>query len=142
MHTAPATVLVIEKHPLMRAALVNAIADEPDLTIAAITAEAGETRRIMESLQPQIVLFAIGNPGKDDLEAMLELRKLFPKTSILALTTHEVPGQEQAALAHGASLALAKTALRVDLLQALRVTKTRMEHSVENLSNPQRRDMG
>ena len=123
MHSSPATVLVIEKHPLMRAALVNAIADETDLTIAAIASDAGDTRQIVESLQPQIILFAIGNPGKEDLEAMLDLRERSPKATILALTTQEVPGQDQSALAHGADAVLAKTAPRAELLRTLRGLK-------------------
>ncbi|RPH61005.1 MAG: DNA-binding response regulator, partial [Chloroflexi bacterium] len=34
------SVLVIDSHPMMRAALCAAIADEPDMTIAAVAANA------------------------------------------------------------------------------------------------------
>jgi DNA-binding NarL/FixJ family response regulator len=142
MHSSPATVLVIEKHPLMRAALVNAIADEPDLTIAAIASDAGDTLRIIESLQPEIILFAIGNPGEKDLQSMQELRKHSLNAALLALTTDEILGQDKAALAHGADAVLAKTAPRAELLQALQAMKTRVEPRVEVPSNSQRRDSG
>jgi DNA-binding NarL/FixJ family response regulator len=142
MHTTSATILVIEKHPLMRAAIVNAIADELDLTIAAIAADGGDTLKIIESLQPEIILFAIGNPGEEDLEAMQDLREHSPKAAILALTTHEVPGQDQSALAHGADAVLAKTAPRAELLHALRTMKANMKGSEENMPHVHRRGTG
>lgn len=142
MRTSPATVLVIEKHPLMRAAIVNALADEPDLTIGAIAADGGDTWQIIESLRPEIILFAIGNPGEEDLQTMRELHERSPDSAFLALTTNEVTGQNEAALKHGADAALAKTAPRAELLQTLRVLKANMDLSEENVSHSQRRDSG
>ena len=138
MRTSPATVLVIEKHPLMRAAIVNAIADEPDLTIGAVASDGGDTLKIVESLRPEIILFALGNPGDDDLETMRELHERSPGAAFLALTTSEVPGQNQSALEHGADAVLAKTAPRAELLHTLRVIKANMDHSEENASLSQR----
>lgn len=123
MQTSPATILVIEKHPLMRAAILNAIVDEPDLTIAAITANGQDTLQIIESLRPHIILFAIGNPGDEDLKTLQELHKRAANTAFLALVTSEVPGQDQAALEHGADAALSKTAPRAELLHTLRMMK-------------------
>lgn len=136
MQTSPATILVIEKHPLMRAAIVNAIMDEPDLTITAVAADGGDTLRIVLSLQPQIILFAIGNPGEDDLEAMRVLREHAPKATILALTSNEVPGQKQAALEYGAQAVLTKAAPRTELLQSLRKLRGRsiMDRSESKLA--------
>ena len=145
MQTSPATILVIEKHPLMRAAIVNAIADEPDLTIGAVASNGEDTWQIVENLHPKIILFAIGNPGEEDLETMRELHERSPDAIILALTTNEVPGQNEAALEHGADAVLAKTAPRAELLHTLRVMKANMEHSEENeadASNAQRSEQG
>ena len=142
MQTSHATILVIEKHPLMRAALVNAIVDESDLTIAAVASDTGDIWKIIESLQPHIILFAIGNPGKDDLEALRVLRERAPKTAILAMTTHEILGQDQSALAHGADVVLAKTAPRAELLRSLRMMKASVKCSKENVPHVLRRDTG
>lgn len=138
----PVTVLVIEKHPLMRAAIVSAIADEPDLTIAAIASNGQDTLQIVESLHPGIILYAIGNPGDEDLEAMLELHERSPDIALMALTTIEVPGQDEAALDHGANAVLAKTAPRAELLHALRIMKANTEHNEDKPSDSQRRDAG
>lgn len=125
MQTTPVTILVIEKHLLMRAAIVNAIADEPDLTIGAIASNGLDTLKIVESLHPEIILFAIGNPGEEDLIMMRELHKKFPEPVFLALITSEVPLQNEAALEHGADAVLAKTASRAELLHALRTLNTK-----------------
>jgi DNA-binding NarL/FixJ family response regulator len=117
--------MVIEKHPLMRAAIVNAIADEPDLTIGAIASNGLDTLQIIESLRPEIILFAIGNPGEGDLKMMRELHKKFPELVFLALITSEVSRQSEAALEHGADAVLAKTAPRAELLHTLRTLNTK-----------------
>ena len=131
MPAKPSTVLVIEKHPLMRAAIVNALADEADVTIGAIASNGQDMLQIVESLHPQIILFAIGNPGDEDLETMRELHERSPDAAFLALTSNEVPGQEEAALEHGADAVLAKTAPRAELLHTLRVIKANMDHNEE-----------
>ena len=126
---SPATVLVIERHPLMRAAIVNAIADEADLIIGAVASDGGDTLKIVESLRPEIILFALGNPGDDDLDTMRELHERSPDAALLALTVSELPGQGQAALKCGASAAIVKTASRAELLQTLRMMKASVDHN-------------
>ena len=126
----------------MRAAIVNTIVDEPNLTIAAIASEGSDTLHIIESLRPEIILFSIGNPGEDDLRALLELRKHSLGAALLALTTNEVPGQDEAARKHGADVVLAKTAPRAELLHTLRAMKARVEYKIEIPSVSQRRDAG
>lgn len=131
MQTPPATVLVIEKHPLMRAAIVNAISDEPELTIGAIAANGQDILQIVETLHPGIILYAIGNPGEDDLETMRELHERLPGSALLVLTTAEVPEQEKVALEHGADVVLPKTIQRAELLHALRIIKANMDYREE-----------
>lgn len=120
MTVTPASVVVIESHPLMRAALCAAIADEPDLTIAAISASGSDVLATVETLHPDIILFAMGEAGAEDLAALKSLREKLPTASILALTSDASSGMEQAALESGARAILTKAATRSDLLGALR----------------------
>ena len=126
----------------MRAAIVNAIVDESDLTIVAIAVDGVGTLQIVESLQPEIILFAIGNPGEEDLEIMQELHKRVPAAVVLALISDEVDGQDRSALEHDADVVLAKTASRVELLHTLRMVKANIENSEESASHSQRRISG
>ena len=120
MTVTPASVVVIESHPLMRAALCAAIADEPDLTIAAISANGYDILTTVETLHPDIILFSMGATGTEDIVALKRLREKLPFASILALTSDESAGLEQTALESGARAILTKSATRNDLLVALR----------------------
>jgi DNA-binding NarL/FixJ family response regulator len=116
----PASVLIIEKHPLMREALCAAITDEPDLKVGMQAASGAEVLQMLKILLPDIIILAIGNPGTDELEALQIIREARPQTPILALTSSEVPGQEQAARNTGAYVVLTKAATRAELISKLR----------------------
>jgi DNA-binding NarL/FixJ family response regulator len=123
MKTTPASVLVIERHPLMREAFCSAINDEADLTVsgqAANCMEAFSNWGLSKQANPDIILFALGNPEQDELETITSVRKLLPETAILALTNNEIEGQKQAALNAGAHMALSKSEPRKALIEALR----------------------
>ena len=120
MTSTPLSILVIESHPLMRAALCAAIADEPDMTIAAVAANGTDIMRTARLLQPNIVLLGLNNPGTDELNTLKMLRKKLPAASILILTCDEAPEQKQTALECGAQATLDKNAPRNELLRALR----------------------
>jgi two-component system nitrate/nitrite response regulator NarL len=129
MDIQPVSVLVIESHPMMREALRNAIAEESDL----ILAESGmngstdpqmvidaKPDAILLAEKPDIILLTFGNPGLDDQETLKILQEALPGTPILALTSNEVEGQEQAALEAGSQAVLTKAASRVELIEKLR----------------------
>ena len=132
MKTKAASILIIERHPLMCASLRAVIEAEADLSVVETNPGSDSAKALMVSSQddllfltrkPDIILFALGNPGLEDMQALDRLRKKWRSTPILALTLGEVPGQEQAALAHGAQAALTKSASRSELLQTLRSMK-------------------
>jgi DNA-binding NarL/FixJ family response regulator len=135
MTLAPTSVVVIESHPLMRAALCAAIADEPDLTIAAISADGHDILAMADALHPDVILFALDAAGAEDLEALKSLREKLPSVSILALMSEESTGMEQAALESGARAILSKAAPRNEILSALRKLHTPRPHTVSVVSN-------
>lgn len=116
----PVTVLVIESHPLMREALCAAIADEPGLNVGLQAANGVEALKMFTIILPDIILLAVGNPGAEELETLKILRQSLPNVPILALTSNEVVGQEQAALEAGAQAVLTKAASRNEIIDALR----------------------
>ena len=129
MITLPASVLVIESHPIMREALCHAISQEPDLIVAEPVVTGGEVSQMIIPMQsglillaykPDIILMALGNPGWEDLAILSTLQKTLPGTPILALTSNEVGEQEQAALEAGAQVVLTKAAGRSEVISALR----------------------
>jgi DNA-binding NarL/FixJ family response regulator len=118
----PACVLIIEKHPLMREALCAAISDEPDLRVEMKALNGREALEMLGVILPDIILFAMGNPGseKEELETLKRIRETVPQTPILALTSSEVPEQEQSAWSTGAYTVLTKAVTRAELISKLR----------------------
>jgi DNA-binding NarL/FixJ family response regulator len=141
MESNQTSVLVIEEHPMMRESLCAAITAEPDMEVletAAIDEHAfqltisGQHDVFFLAHNPDIILFALGNPGAEDLDALADLRKKLRDTPILALTRDEVPGQEQAALEHDAQAVLTKSASREELIKTLRAIKTKSQVSIQH----------
>jgi DNA-binding NarL/FixJ family response regulator len=135
MNNAPTTVLVIDSHPMMREALCSAIAKDAELQVAEqSTNTTGISQMailikpdaILLTFKPDIILLSVGNPGANELEALGILQKSLPDTLILALTTNEVPGQEQVALTCGAEAVLTKAAPCSELIRSLRELRTRV----------------
>jgi DNA-binding NarL/FixJ family response regulator len=122
MHCSPASVMVIEKHPLMREALCAAIADEPDLKVGMHAASGAEVLQMLKIVLPDIIIFALGNPGWEELKTLKTLCESLPQKPILVLTSTEVQGQgqEQAALEAGAQVVMTKAASRGEIIHTLR----------------------
>ncbi len=110
--------IVIESQPLMRSALSSMLTAE-GLTVLAEVSEGSAIFQKLKTLHPDLVLIAIGHPGYEDLEAIKILRQLLPTAYLVALTSGEVPGQEQMALQYGAHKVADKTAPRASLLSIL-----------------------
>ena len=128
MQDSPASILVIEEHPLMRASLCAVIEAEADLCVLQPNPVDLQSFPFQPTSQhdllflpkrPDAILFSIGNPGLEDLRAIRRLHQIWSGVPILALTRDELPGQEQIALQYGARAAMGKSASRVDLLRAL-----------------------
>lgn len=120
MQPIPASVLVIENHPLMREALCAAISDESDLKIGMQAASGADVLKMLAIILPDIIVFGLGNPGQDELKTLSSLCESLPGIPILTLTSNEVSGQDQAALNAGAQVVLTKAASRDEILAALR----------------------
>lgn len=138
MDDSTVAVLVVESHPLMRETLCAAIAAEPGLAVAAQLANRAEAVLAAITLQPDLILMALDNPGRNDLLALNVLRLALPTAPILALITGEVPDQEQAAAEAGASIVITKAAPRSELIRVLHtLLKTHLPAQAVNRSQPE-----
>ena len=120
MAKSSASLLIVEPHPMMREALYTAVMERAEWGKLTLVERASEALQIAPILHPDIILLSLGNPGDEELEAIQALHAAAPVAAILALTSAEVPGQEQAALMCGADAAVSKSAPRMELLTALR----------------------
>lgn len=146
MNSKSASVLVIESHPLMREALLAAIIGEPGLELTSqpeydveeFNLEIPTQNDVIQlSSKPDIVLLDLDSPEMAEMETIKLLRKSLPDTAILALTSSETAGENQAALDAGAQLVLSKTEPKKALLRALHSLKTyRFDDQKTAFDNP------
>ena len=119
MGTSTISVLIVERHPLMREALCTAIDEEPDLTVTGETALVAEALLVAASLSPDVFLFSFDEPDPETMVAMGVLRRALPAARILALTSREIAGQERDILSGVAHTVLTKATPREELVRAI-----------------------
>lgn len=118
MFTKPASILIIEGHSLMRNTLnMTLLAEDCGITETTWNSQKID---VAAHLFPDLILFLVGTPSLGDLEAISSLRKLLPTISIVAFTSGEFHGQEQAAMDHGAHLVVKKTVPRAALVHVIK----------------------
>jgi DNA-binding NarL/FixJ family response regulator len=120
MGTSTISVLIVERHPLMREALQAAIDEAPDLTVAGETAHVTEALLVAASLAPDVFLISLDEPVPEAVAAMGVLRRAQPAARILALTSEEVTGRERDILNTVAHTVLTKATPRAELVHAIR----------------------
>ena len=155
----PIRVLLIDDHALVRAGIRALIGQLEEVEVAGEAAGGREALRLIEELQPDIVLLDIAAPGMSGLEVLTESAKRFPQVRVIVLTVHEAAEYALGALRAGAAGYLPKSAASNELKEAIETVargetyvssdiarKTVLEHaresqderSLENLTPRQR----
>jgi len=116
-------VMVVDDHPLVRAAVARAIAGERMVVVAeASTAE--EALSLAPLVAPDILLLDIALPGMSGVELVRELAPRLPATRIVMLTMSSADRDVADAMRYGASGYLTKDLSPEALARALRATQT------------------
>jgi two-component system, NarL family, response regulator NreC len=112
--------LLVDDHAVVRMGMRMLFESEPDIEILA---EAGSARDAIEAatrLQPDLILMDIGLPDLSGIDATREIKRVLPKTHIVALTIHEDQEYFFKMLEAGASGYVPKRAAPEELLTAIR----------------------
>ncbi|MCJ7710888.1 MAG: response regulator [Chloroflexi bacterium] len=116
-------VMVVDDHPLVRAAVARAIAADGMVVVAeASTAE--EALVLAPQVAPDILLLDIALPGMSGVELVRELAPRLPNTRIVMLTVSSADRDVAAAMQYGASGYLTKDLTPEALVRSLRATQT------------------
>ena len=112
-------VLVIDDHALVRAGIRALLGQHEGLEVVGEAAGGREALRLIEELQPDIVLLDIAMPGLSGLEVLAESTRGFPHVRIIILTVHEAGEYALQALNAGAAGYLPKSAASAELHEAI-----------------------
>jgi len=116
-------VMVVDDHPLVRAAIARAISGDGMVVVAeASTAE--EALTLAPQVAPDILLLDIALPGMSGVELVRELAPRLPATRIVMLTVSSADRDVMDAMRYGASGYLTKDLSPEALVRSLRATQT------------------
>jgi len=120
MTANPIRVMIVDDHPMLRDGVVGAIKRQPDMIVVAEAGDGATAIAAIEVAHPHVVLMDLQMPGIDGVEAIQTISREYPRTRILVLTTYVGDAKALRALKAGAYGYLLKSAMRNDLIDAIR----------------------
>lgn len=121
-------ILTVDDHPLLREGVASMINAEPDMQIVAEADSGAEAIKQFRSHRPDVTLMDLQMPGMNGVDAIRAIRGEFEDARIIVLTTYTGDVQVLQALKAGAAGYLLKSALRTELLNAIRAVHIGQRH--------------
>jgi two-component system response regulator NreC len=116
-------VLIADDHTIVRSGVRLLLEAETDIEVVGEAVDGQEALRLVESLQPDVVLMDITMPVMDGLEATRRIKEQFPQIQVLVLTMHRSDEYFFELIKTGASGYILKGAKTSELLEAVRVVR-------------------
>jgi len=120
MPEAPIRILIAEDHAVVRDGLAAVLKFEPDMSVVGLAQNGREAVEQFRELKPDVVLMDLAMPELDGAAAILAIRREFPDSRLLVLTTYDNDESVFRALENGAKGYLLKDCSTSDLLGAIR----------------------
>jgi DNA-binding NarL/FixJ family response regulator len=114
------TIVLADDHHIVRAGLRALLTDEADLCIVGEAGDGIDTVRLVERLQPHIVVLDLMMPALNGIEVTRQLHRRVPQSRVIILSMHANEAYVLEALSHGAAGYILKDATVVELVQAIR----------------------
>jgi two-component system, NarL family, response regulator len=113
-------ILTVDDHPMLREGIAAAIARQSDMVLVGEAVNGREAIEAFRSFRPDVTLMDLQMPEVNGCEAITAIREEFPAAKIIVLTTYSGDAQALRALKAGASGYLLKSALRKEMMDAIR----------------------
>lgn len=115
----PCRVLLADDHTLVRQGLRRILESQPDLAVVAEAGSGDEAIELARIHRPDLALLDVGMKGLNGLEALSQLRRLYPSLAILMLSMHADERYVLRAVREGASGYLLKDCVEEELIEAI-----------------------
>jgi DNA-binding NarL/FixJ family response regulator len=116
----PIRVLSVEDHPIFREGLATIVGSQQDMMLVAQATNAAEATEQFRIHRPDVTLMDLRLPGRSGTDALVAIRRDFPKARIIMLTTSGGDAEIQFALKAGAAAYVLKSMPKNDLLAVIR----------------------
>jgi len=115
----PKRLLIVDDHEVVREGLASALAADENFEIVGTAATGKEALEVSRRTLPDIAMVDLRLPDMRGEDLTQEIRKRFPSTAVIVLTTYLGEGTVRAALDAGASAYVTKAAGLPELRAAL-----------------------
>ena len=119
-HAQKLTLVLVDDHAVVRAALKVLLESEPDLEVVAEAGTADDAIRYVGAHRPDVLILDLNMPGRPSLEAIPDIRHASPDTRIVILTMRNEPAFARQALRAGVMGYVLKEAADSELVLAVR----------------------
>jgi DNA-binding NarL/FixJ family response regulator len=100
---APIRVIIIEDYRLVRDGITALLNSDEGITVIGEAETAEEGLKLVQSLQPDLVLMDLGLPQLDGIQATRQVKEFDKNIKVIVLTSHEEQEDVVAALSAGAN---------------------------------------
>ncbi len=115
-------VVICDDQEIVREGLALLLELDPDITVVGVAADGAAAVRLVDELQPDLVLMDLLMPGVNGIEATRRIRRAHPTTAVLVLTTYDADEWVFDAIRAGATGYLLKDMPREEVLRAMKGT--------------------
>jgi DNA-binding NarL/FixJ family response regulator len=113
-------IVIVDDHPIVREGFGSMIATEPDMAVVAEARDGQEAIRLFRQHRPDVTLMDLRMPGLSGVETIRAIRREFPQSRFIVLTTYDGDEDIYRALEAGAQAYLLKDMFCDEILKAIR----------------------
>jgi DNA-binding NarL/FixJ family response regulator len=118
------SVLIADDHAVVRRGLRQILSEESDIRVEGEAASAAEMIQQVRQRRYDVVILDIGMPGRSGLDALKDLREIYPRLPVLVLSVHPEDQFAMRVLKAGGSGYMTKESAPEELLEAVRRVST------------------
>ena len=136
-------IIIADDHAIVREGLKQIVAEEKDMLVFGEAKNASDLMELLNKEQWSIVVLDINMPGKSGLEALKDIKQIYPNLPVLILSMFSEDQYGLRAIKAGASGYLKKVSAPTELVVAIRkivsgrkyINPSLAEKLAENLGN-------
>ena len=118
--SGPIRIMLVDDHPVVREGFGAMIGTEPDMIVVAQARSGEEALQLFRRERPDVTLMDLRMPGMNGVDTIRAIRREFPHSRFIVLTTYDGDEDIYRALEAGAQAYLLKDMFCEEILSAIR----------------------
>jgi DNA-binding NarL/FixJ family response regulator len=111
--------MIVDDHTIMRDGLQALLSSEANFDVVGTVADGKTAINSISTMNPDLILMDLSMPGTGGMEAIVQIKRRYPKIRIVALTFHKEDKYIHATLKAGADAYVLKDDSRTELFTAI-----------------------